>query len=452
VFGLLRADPRRSRKIVTTAFALVCTVALVWGPTQALATYSQTMVICTYPNYFGVLSPNVWAASQLPAGQTPCAIAIVATPYSELAFVAGDRPDLADFGYNGFCTGSAYATANNIFGVNPVLRARGVAAYGHDLWIADFDQGVAKFSVSDTFGGVTIVRAASALASCTAVAVDASGSVYVADGGGALPYSHRVSKFTSTGVYTGVHLGDTGTVPAAILQDPEGIAVAPNFNVYVSDAATGKVWVYRPTSSERTSYSAPTLFTSSLRRPLGVACGPDGSVYVVDSASKTVSKFDPSGVMLGQGNGSSGATTTVTLVALPFTDPCGIAVAPNGHIFVTDRSTALVAEYTFQTAPPKPDLGPTTAAYANVTVTKGHKLTFKFKATDDVSSSCTVVLKVYKGSAAKATISCGSLSTAWHTKSWTCKLARGKYTWKVFATDRAGHTQRNVAYKTLTVR
>jgi len=35
---------------------------------------------------------------------------------------------------------------------------------------------------------------------------------------------------------------------------------------------------------------------------------------------------------------------------------------------------------------------------------------------------------------------------------YTCSLARGTYTWKVYATDLAGNTQSTIGYRTLTVK
>ena len=80
-------------------------------------------------------------------------------------------------------------------------------------------------------------------------------------------------------------------------------------------------------------------------------------------------------------------------------------------------------------------------------------MSFSYKADADISPSAKPTIKVYKGSSLKATISCGTVSQGyWHSKSWTCKLAKGSYAWKVYAKDSAGHAQLNIASKTLTVK
>lgn len=68
---------------------------------------------------------------------------------------------------------------------------------------------------------------------------------------------------------------------------------------------------------------------SVLAEPRGVAVAPDGALYVVDSASSTVTAFRPDGTVAyqwgqqGTGDGE-------------FMQPWGIAVAPNGDVYVGD--------------------------------------------------------------------------------------------------------------------
>ena len=59
-----------------------------------------------------------------------------------------------------------------------------------------------------------------------------------------------------------------------------------------------------------------------------------------------------------------------------------------------------------------------------------------------------------KGTALKKTVTVGSKNcNVWLTKSWKCKLATGRYTWYVYATDQAGRPQQSpIGHKTLTVK
>jgi sugar lactone lactonase YvrE len=97
-------------------------------------------------------------------------------------------------------------------------------------------------------------------------------------------------------------------------------------------------------------------------------------------------------------------------------------------------------------------LGPQTLALAKVSVTWGKKATFRFRI-NDLTPTATATIRIYKGKVLKKTLSVGSRPTgSAQSCKWLCKLARGSYTWKVYARDLAGNAQRTLGWKTLTVR
>jgi hypothetical protein len=96
---------------------------------------------------------------------------------------------------------------------------------------------------------------------------------------------------------------------------------------------------------------------------------------------------------------------------------------------------------------------PVTKALAKATVRRGGKVTLRLRVNDAVSPKATVTVKIYKGAALKRTLRLGLRRTNAEIRySYTCRLARGTYTWKVYATDLAGNQQVKIGYKTLTVR
>jgi streptogramin lyase len=320
-----------------------------------------------------------------------------------------------------------------------------VAASGGSMWVADpSDNVVDKLTMSGDYDGVSLSSLPSSassnpeFANVGGVAVDASGCVYVSDGGSNDAYSHRVSKFDSSGHYL-CKFGDTGTDNSKWLYDTRSIAIGPHFEVYVADWQAGKVRRYTPNAT-RASYTLTASWANdAFPAPTSVAVDAAGAVFVLDQDQGTITKLDSSGHVLAHWGGHGITNGT-------FTTAWSIAVAPNGHVFVDDRDGATVQEFRLL------DLGPTTSASANVTVKKGKNASFKYEAIEDVSSTVSATIKVYKGTTLKATISCGTVTQGvWHSKSWKCTLSKGSYTWKVYATDGAGNAQRNIASKTLKV-
>ena len=75
------------------------------------------------------------------------------------------------------------------------------------------------------------------------------------------------------------------------LSGPEGVAVAPDGRVLVTNTRTASLSVFREGKLERT-VSGPGTKDGELRNPHDVEAARDGSVYVVDSANNRMQVFD----------------------------------------------------------------------------------------------------------------------------------------------------------------
>lgn len=414
----------RSRGVFRLLLGVVLCAILI-APSSAFAAYRQT---------YGFV--NRWTvAAGTPSAQFE-AYGMALAPSGDVIIASHDTY-VAEYTVAGVPVTTLGSTVTTAFGAEGFDTANNVAVRGTDMWVLDYDKGVAKLDTSGQSQGVYVasVPGVSSLEALEGVAVDASGCVYVTDHGSPNGNGFRVAKFTSNGTYV-TSFGDVGTP----LWSAHSVAVGPDWQVYVADGGAGAVRRYTPDAT-RTGYTLTGTWTNAaFGEPQAVATDAWGNVFVLDYGTQTVTKLDPSGNPLARWGGIGSGNGL-------FTTGWSLVVAPNGHVFVDDRSGAVVQEFQLL------DLGPITWAAGNVTVKKGKNAGLKYKVDEDVSSSAKVTIKVYKGSKLKATVACGSVSQGtWHTKSWKCKLAKGTYKWKVYATDAAGHAQRNVAVKTLKVK
>ncbi len=166
------------------------------------------------------------------------------------------------------------------------------------------------------------------------VAVDTSGNVYVADYGNA-----RIRKVTATGVVT--TLAGTGTNgykdgPGAAAQFtyPSGVAVDASGSVYVADSSNNrirKVWaggVVTTLAGSDIGYTDGTGTNAQFNFPRGVAVDASGNVYVSEVGNSDIRKVTAAGV--------------VTTLAQYFYDPCGVAVDTSGNVYVADTDNNLI--------------------------------------------------------------------------------------------------------------
>jgi len=84
--------------------------------------------------------------------------------------------------------------------------------------------------------------------------------------------------------------------------------------------------------------------------PTGVAVGADGTVYVADNVSNKIRKITAAGVVTTlAGSGASGRTDGTGTMA-SFDSPWGVAVGPDGAVYVTDSFSGKVRKITAQGA------------------------------------------------------------------------------------------------------
>ena len=221
--------------------------------------------------------------------------------------------------------------------------------------------------------------AADSLCGPVAVALDASGNLYVSDSGNnrVLEYNNPLSAdgkadlvFGQSGSFA-TGLCNKGGIGAATLCSPTGLAVDPTGNLYVADSANNRVLMYdKPLTSRSTSANlvlGQSGFTGSLCNPSGSAtsaglCQPAyvaldaaGDVFVSDNGNSRVLEFKAP-LSSGQGAGgvfgqtgsftSSACNTGGSVKATNLCSPAGLAMDSAGDLFVSDTGNSRLLQFT----------------------------------------------------------------------------------------------------------
>jgi subtilisin family serine protease/sugar lactone lactonase YvrE len=175
------------------------------------------------------------------------------------------------------------------------------------------------------------------------IAVDTSGSVYVADG------NSTIRKISSTGVVTTLAgSGTAGSIDgpgtAASFFNPTGVAIDASGNIYVGDSNNNKIRMVSPTGLVTTLAgcgfgSADGLGSeASFCSPYGVAVDASGNVYVADGQNSEIRKVDSAGVVTTLAGSYIRGSADGTGSAASFNSLYGVAVDRSGYVYVADTS------------------------------------------------------------------------------------------------------------------
>jgi uncharacterized protein (TIGR03437 family) len=196
------------------------------------------------------------------------------------------------------------------------------------------------------YGGDNGQATKAKLAGPTGVAVDASGNLYIADSG-----NERIRYVNSSGVIatiagTGVagFSGDGSAATAARFSNPVAVALDASGNVYVADldnnrirrfALGGTVTTFAGTTNS-VGDGGPS--TQARVEPWAVAVDSAGNLYIADRSEQRVRKVTPAGTIAtvaGTGQtgygGDNGPATAAVL-----STPNDVAVDRSGNLYIAD--------------------------------------------------------------------------------------------------------------------
>ena len=187
------------------------------------------------------------------------------------------------------------------------------------------------------------------------LAADVQGNLYVAVAG-----NNTIRKITPAGTVStlagssSVAGSADGTGTEARFYAPEGVAVDPAGNVYVSDTGNHKIRKITPAGVVSTlagagvsGYADGTGETARFREPSGIAADATGNVYVADWGNHAIRKITPAGVVTTfAGSGGVLGDADGTGSAARFQLPSGVAVDAAGNVYVADTLNHTIRKIT----------------------------------------------------------------------------------------------------------
>jgi uncharacterized protein (TIGR03437 family) len=232
-----------------------------------------------------------------------------------------------------------------------------------NIYIADqFAGRIRKFSVGGIITtvagggsslGDNLPATQAQLSALRGVAVDASGSLYIAD-----PFNERILRVGTNGIISTIagtgqagFSGDGSLATAAMFSTPSGVALDASGNVYVADLDNNRI--RRVVQGGTVTTIAGTASSvgdggpsrqARLTSPNSVAVDSSGNLYIADPNANRVRKVTPSGTITtvaGTGQTGRGGDNGPAALAV-LNNPQSVALDSGGNLYIADTGNTVV--------------------------------------------------------------------------------------------------------------
>jgi len=206
------------------------------------------------------------------------------------------------------------------------------------------------------FGDGSLAQSA-ALRGPQGLAVDPSRNLYIAD-----TLNHRIREITLDGILDTVagrgqgFGGDGGPAVTALLNLPVGIALDANGNLFIADQGNNRIRMFSTTSGNITTVAGSdgsgglgdggAASSAQLKSPQGVAVDPAGNLYISDTGQNRVRKVATNGSIgtIGGNGRCCYSNDGIPGAVAPLSGPVGIAADPSGNVWVADSGNQAIRE------------------------------------------------------------------------------------------------------------
>ena len=244
--------------------------------------------------------------------------------------VASDgRVYVVDFGHRRvtvYTNAGAYLFSFDTTPDGKFVNAVHLAVKGNEVWVSDrYRHAIYIFDLQGKYLRTFTPKNETLSWTPLAFSFDTSGALRATDVGNSK--MHRLVYFSQDGSRT-YTIGSTAQVNAphehpGTFLFPNGVAVAPNGDVFVSDGDNRRVQVFN-------AQGQFTRFVDTSGVPRGIALDSQQRLYVADALAHTIAVYDPKGKLLTQfGERGFGPGQ--------FNYPNDIVIDKNGRIYITDR-------------------------------------------------------------------------------------------------------------------
>lgn len=198
------------------------------------------------------------------------------------------------------------------------------------------------------------------LSAPTGLALDADGNLYVTEA-----YPPRVLKIGRDARVTAIagtgvpgSSGDGGPAAQAQLREPTGVAVDAQGSVFIADGADGRVRKI-DRAGMITTYAGPgaaarggasvNAATTPLVQPVALSLDSDGSLFIADAGACQIFRVDTHGILTAVAGvaGTAGYNGDEKLASASLLNhPAGVAVGPDHSLYIADDDNDRVRKIT----------------------------------------------------------------------------------------------------------